>query len=80
MIKIVEESKEKNSSSISEESVQSEKISQIDKKERSPHINQKERTTRDDQENKKYKEKIVSQLEALTRGDISIFTIYKPKN
>ena len=78
MTEIKELKEEDKSSSSSEESVLSERIRQIEQEEINPTIYYKEILKKIDQEDKKYKDKIVNQLEALIRGDTSIFTIYKP--
>ena len=67
MQEIKEQPKEDKSSSISEQSFPSKRIPKIEQKEINPQIDQEEY----------YQDIIVSQFESLTKGDFSIFTIYR---
>ena len=70
MQEIKEQPKEDKSSSISEQSFPSERILKIEQEGINPQIDQEEY----------YQDIIVNQFESLTKGDFSIFTIYKPPN
>ena len=68
MTKIGEEPKEDKSSSISEKSFKNHRIPRFQQEEINPQIDQEEY----------YQDIIVNQFESLTKGDQSIFSIYKP--